>query len=138
MGWGRVGGVGSHVGGCVQRATRCGWERFARWAGVCCNRQGAPCNPISMHSPRMLFFYPRRRRIAQVYVTRGAVAALKKVDDPGLRLLGFKPLAALKDYHQLRNPTFVYPGRCVGGEGGDGWFGLPVCLSVRLSCSSKL
>lgn len=27
----------------------------------------------------------------------------------GLHVLGFKPLTSLKDYHQLREPTFVYP-----------------------------
>ena len=27
----------------------------------------------------------------------------------GIRLIGFKPLACLRTYHQLRNSSFVYP-----------------------------
>jgi Ku70/Ku80 beta-barrel domain len=27
----------------------------------------------------------------------------------GVHVLGFKPLASLSDYHQIREPTFIYP-----------------------------
>eukprot|EP00884_Botryococcus_braunii_P020491 jgi/Botrbrau1/7125/Bobra.0143s0005.1 len=34
---------------------------------------------------------------------------LKAVQQPGLHLLGFKPLSSLKDWHQLRTASFLYP-----------------------------
>ncbi|CAM6092560.1 unnamed protein product [Calypogeia fissa] len=34
---------------------------------------------------------------------------VKKVTNVQLQLLGFKPLECLKDYHNLRPPTFLYP-----------------------------
>lgn len=37
------------------------------------------------------------------------LSALKRVSSGHLRLLGFKPLSCLKDYHNLRPSTFVYP-----------------------------
>jgi hypothetical protein len=48
----------------------------------------------------------------QVYVSKQEVDQVKTSaqPDPGLVLLGFKPMTALKDFHQLRNSTFLYPG----------------------------
>ncbi|KAI0509778.1 hypothetical protein KFK09_010374 [Dendrobium nobile] len=37
------------------------------------------------------------------------LAEIKKVSDGHLHLLGFKPLDCLKDYHNLRPSTFIYP-----------------------------
>lgn len=37
------------------------------------------------------------------------IAEVKKVTPKDLKLLGFKPLACLKDYHNLRPATFLYP-----------------------------
>ena len=37
---------------------------------------------------------------AHVMMSRDVVAAVKAVMDPGLRLIGFKPRALLRDYHQ--------------------------------------
>ncbi|KAK8946268.1 ATP-dependent DNA helicase 2 subunit KU70 [Platanthera guangdongensis] len=37
------------------------------------------------------------------------LAEIKKVSDGHLHLLGFKPLDCLKDYHNLRPSTFLYP-----------------------------
>jgi hypothetical protein len=34
---------------------------------------------------------------------------VKRVSSHHLRLLGFKPLDCLKDYHNLRPSTFIYP-----------------------------
>lgn len=34
---------------------------------------------------------------------------LKRFDEPGLILIGFKPLAMLKKHHFLRPSLFVYP-----------------------------
>ena len=37
------------------------------------------------------------------------VAAIKKFDDPGVKLMGFKPKTALKIYHNIRSSYFVFP-----------------------------
>jgi hypothetical protein len=42
------------------------------------------------------------------------IQQVKKITNVQLQLLGFKPLACLKDYHNLRPPTFLYPDEEVG------------------------
>ncbi|XP_050230179.1 ATP-dependent DNA helicase 2 subunit KU70 [Mercurialis annua] len=37
------------------------------------------------------------------------LSEIKRISTGQLRLLGFKPLSCLKDYHNLRPPTFVFP-----------------------------
>jgi hypothetical protein len=37
------------------------------------------------------------------------LSEVKRVSSHHLRLLGFKPLDCLKDYHNLRPSTFIYP-----------------------------
>lgn len=37
------------------------------------------------------------------------VNAIKKFEDPGLYLIGFKPLKMLKIHHHVRPALFVYP-----------------------------
>jgi len=37
------------------------------------------------------------------------LSEIKRVASGHLRLLGFKPLSCLKDYHNLRPSTFLYP-----------------------------
>ncbi|KAB1213409.1 ATP-dependent DNA helicase 2 subunit KU70 [Morella rubra] len=44
------------------------------------------------------------------------LSEIKKVSTGHLRLLGFKPLSCLKDYHNLRPSTFVFPS-----DEGSGW-----------------
>lgn len=45
---------------------------------------------------------------------------LKRFDEPGLILIGFKPMVLLKKHHHLRPSLFVYPeeslvnGECIG------------------------
>jgi ATP-dependent DNA helicase 2 subunit 1 len=34
---------------------------------------------------------------------------IKSVEGPGMRLIGFKPLSALKDFHNYRTSYFTYP-----------------------------
>lgn len=42
---------------------------------------------------------------------------LKRFDEPGLILMGFKPLVMLKKHHYLRPSLFVYPEESlVNGE----------------------
>lgn len=37
------------------------------------------------------------------------LSEIKRVSNVQLRLLGFKPLDCLKDYHNLRPSTFIFP-----------------------------
>ena len=45
----------------------------------------------------------------KVVLSMDEVSDIKKISDFQLRLLGFKSLACLKPYHNLRPPTFIYP-----------------------------
>lgn len=40
---------------------------------------------------------------------RDEVDAIKKFDDPGLYLIGFKPMEKLKLHHHIRPAIFLYP-----------------------------
>lgn len=40
---------------------------------------------------------------------RDEVDAIKKFDDPGLFLIGFKPMEKLKLLHHIRPAVFLYP-----------------------------
>lgn len=46
----------------------------------------------------------------------------------GLRLLGFKPLAALRDFHQVRNPSFLYPDEALQSGATTAFVALHECL----------
>ena len=37
------------------------------------------------------------------------VDEIKKFDDPGLVLIGFKPMSKLKTHHHIRPAVFIYP-----------------------------
>ncbi|KAG2483770.1 hypothetical protein HYH03_017367 [Edaphochlamys debaryana] len=51
-----------------------------------------------------------RERMPKTLVDASDVAALTALADPGLTLLGFKPLACIKTHHQLAHaPTFLRP-----------------------------
>eukprot|EP00252_Welwitschia_mirabilis_P011453 TRINITY_DN25707_c0_g1_i1.p1 TRINITY_DN25707_c0_g1~~TRINITY_DN25707_c0_g1_i1.p1 ORF type:complete len:630 (-),score=139.97 TRINITY_DN25707_c0_g1_i1:36-1925(-) len=45
----------------------------------------------------------------KVRFTNNELSELKKVTNVSLRLLGFKPLSCLKEYHNLQPSTFLYP-----------------------------
>ncbi|XP_021522829.1 X-ray repair cross-complementing protein 6 [Aotus nancymaae] len=45
----------------------------------------------------------------QIILEKEETEELKRFDDPGLMLMGFKPLALLKKHHYLRPSLFVYP-----------------------------
>jgi len=40
---------------------------------------------------------------------RDEVDAIKKFDNPGLSLIGFKPMEKLKLHHHIRSAVFLYP-----------------------------
>jgi len=54
----------------------------------------------------------------QIVMEKDEVDEIKKFDDPGLVLMGFKPMDRLKLHHHLRPALFIYPeeeqisGRC--------------------------
>ncbi|XP_008313041.1 X-ray repair cross-complementing protein 6 isoform X1 [Cynoglossus semilaevis] len=58
---------------------------------------------------------PSEIKKAQVYgkkkivMERDEVDAIKKFDDPGLYLIGFKPMEKLKLHHHIRPAIFLYP-----------------------------
>uniref|UniRef100_A0A3P9KEP8 DNA helicase n=1 Tax=Oryzias latipes TaxID=8090 RepID=A0A3P9KEP8_ORYLA len=45
----------------------------------------------------------------QIVMERDEVDAIKKFDDPGLVLIGFKPMEKLKLHHHIRPSVFLYP-----------------------------
>ncbi|KAM9336207.1 X-ray repair cross-complementing protein 6 [Symphorus nematophorus] len=45
----------------------------------------------------------------QIVMERDEVDAIKKFDDPGLHLIGFKPMEKLKIHHHIRPSAFLYP-----------------------------
>uniref|UniRef100_A0A3Q4AJU1 DNA helicase n=1 Tax=Mola mola TaxID=94237 RepID=A0A3Q4AJU1_MOLML len=45
----------------------------------------------------------------QIVMERDEVAAIKKFEDPGLFLIGFKPMEKLKVHHHIRPSAFLYP-----------------------------
>ncbi|XP_015243035.1 PREDICTED: X-ray repair cross-complementing protein 6 [Cyprinodon variegatus] len=58
---------------------------------------------------------PSEMKKAQVYgrkqivMEKDEVDAIKKFDDPGLFLIGFKPMEKLKPHHHIRPSVFIYP-----------------------------
>ena len=42
------------------------------------------------------------------------VAEIKKFDEPGLLLMGFKPFGSIKRYFHIKPAQFIYPDETVG------------------------
>lgn len=57
-----------------------------------------------MHCPSICLYY-----VLQVTFTCEERQRIKAVCGTGLKLIGFKPLECLKDYHQITKSYFVYP-----------------------------
>lgn len=45
----------------------------------------------------------------KVEFTQGEMKRIKEFGEPELVLIGFKPIKALKPYHNIRSPYFIYP-----------------------------
>lgn len=45
----------------------------------------------------------------QIVMEKDEVDVIKKFSDPGLELIGFKPMERLKLHHHLRSAVFIYP-----------------------------
>jgi ATP-dependent DNA helicase 2 subunit 1 len=64
--------------------------------------------------PELRRYYPKPERnkvcrYPKVYVTPEEVRQIKGAGEGGMTLLGFKPLSCLKQHHQVRNCSFLYP-----------------------------
>uniref|UniRef100_A0A8C7A162 5'-deoxyribose-5-phosphate lyase Ku70 n=1 Tax=Neovison vison TaxID=452646 RepID=A0A8C7A162_NEOVI len=71
----------------------------------------------------------------QIVLEKEETEELKRFDEPGLILIGFKPLMMLKKHHHLRPSLFVYPEESLV----NGMVLRKLCMSVsrRLSLSSR-
>ncbi|XP_008304591.1 X-ray repair cross-complementing protein 6 [Stegastes partitus] len=69
----------------------------------------------TFHTQTGSLLLPSEIKKAQVYgnkqivMERDEVDAIKKFDDPGLFLIGFKPMEKLKLHHHIRPAVFLYP-----------------------------
>ncbi|XP_060950881.1 X-ray repair cross-complementing protein 6 [Limanda limanda] len=69
----------------------------------------------TFHTQTGSLLLPSDIKKAQVYgkkkivMERDEVDAIKKFDDPGLILIGFKPMESLKLHHRVRPSLFLYP-----------------------------
>ncbi|XP_010893805.2 X-ray repair cross-complementing protein 6 [Esox lucius] len=67
------------------------------------------------HTQTGSLLLPSDTKRAQVYASKQIVMekdevdVIKKFSDPGLELIGFKPMERLKLHHHLRSPVFIYP-----------------------------
>ncbi|KAK2820865.1 hypothetical protein Q5P01_023824 [Channa striata] len=69
----------------------------------------------TFHTQTGSLLLPSEIKKAQIYgkkkivMERDEVDVIKKFDDPGLFLIGFKPMERLKLHHHIRAAVFVYP-----------------------------
>lgn len=69
----------------------------------------------TFHTETGSLLLPSEIKKAQVYgkrqivMEKDEVDAIKKFDDPGLILIGFKPMEKLKRHHHIRPSVFIYP-----------------------------
>ncbi|XP_022054708.1 X-ray repair cross-complementing protein 6 isoform X2 [Acanthochromis polyacanthus] len=69
----------------------------------------------TFHTQTGSLLLPSEIKKAQVYgnkqivMEKDEVDAIKKFDDPGLLLIGFKPMEKLKLHHHIRPAVFLYP-----------------------------
>ncbi|CAG5910240.1 unnamed protein product [Menidia menidia] len=69
----------------------------------------------TFHTQTGSLLLPSEIKKAQVYgnkqivMERDEVDAIKKFDDPGMFLIGFKPMEKLKLHHHIRPSVFLYP-----------------------------
>lgn len=67
----------------------------------------------------------------KIVMERDEVDAIKKFDDPGLFLIGFKPMEQLKLHHHIRPAVFLYPEE-------DEVKGSSVCLCLVYFRSNRM
>jgi ATP-dependent DNA helicase 2 subunit 1 len=53
----------------------------------------------------------------KVMITPQEVKEIKKFDNVGMKLMGFKPMSKVKIYHNIKHSYFVYPDEArMGGS----------------------
>lgn len=95
--------------------------------------EGTRCNDL----------IPSTILVPQVYLEPHEIQSVKAAPPHTIRVLGFKSTSCLKEHHQLRSSSFVYPGEVVGekqrGEGDAKTVRhrlCGICWSLRLSVIS--
>uniref|UniRef100_A0A8C8JR45 DNA helicase n=1 Tax=Oncorhynchus tshawytscha TaxID=74940 RepID=A0A8C8JR45_ONCTS len=79
------------------------------------NNEPAHTKTCLYHTQTGSLLLPSDTKRAQVYAGRQIVMekdevdVIKKFSDPGLELIGFKPMERLKLHHHLRSALFIYP-----------------------------
>eukprot|EP00485_Elphidium_margaritaceum_P001641 CAMPEP_0202690952 /NCGR_PEP_ID=MMETSP1385-20130828/5809_1 /ASSEMBLY_ACC=CAM_ASM_000861 /TAXON_ID=933848 /ORGANISM="Elphidium margaritaceum" /LENGTH=693 /DNA_ID=CAMNT_0049346293 /DNA_START=27 /DNA_END=2108 /DNA_ORIENTATION=- len=78
-----------------------------------CSATGAKVDNFEQQVRTYHEYGPSKHR---VYFTRAEMNELKSFGAPSLTLMGFKPLARLKPYYQVKPAQFIYPDepRCIG------------------------
>eukprot|EP00271_Cylindrocystis_brebissonii_P013166 TRINITY_DN32781_c0_g1_i1.p1 TRINITY_DN32781_c0_g1~~TRINITY_DN32781_c0_g1_i1.p1 ORF type:complete len:644 (+),score=134.74 TRINITY_DN32781_c0_g1_i1:202-2133(+) len=71
-------------------------------ARICADTGSVISGPIQ----RALYYGSQQ---ATILFSPDEIKEVKKIEGTNLRLLGFKPLSCLKDYHNLAPPVFLYP-----------------------------
>ncbi|KAM7279221.1 hypothetical protein ACFE04_006355 [Oxalis oulophora] len=61
----------------------------------------------SLMNESLKYFYPYQSE--KIMFSAEELKEIKRIQTGHLRLLGFKPLSCLKDYHNLRPSTFIFP-----------------------------
>mmetsp|Transcript_28758 Transcript_28758/g.25875 ORF Transcript_28758/g.25875 Transcript_28758/m.25875 type:complete len:396 (+) Transcript_28758:39-1226(+) len=69
---------------------------------VVCQETGS-----TLHKDQVGFFHPLSDE--KVFFQKEDIAEIKKFDDPGIKLMGFKPKSRIKSYHNIRSSYFMYP-----------------------------
>ncbi|CAH2037265.1 unnamed protein product [Thlaspi arvense] len=64
---------------------------------------------IGLNSDELTEFMPSVGQNQNIMFTAAELSQVKKISTGHLRLLGFKPLSCLKDYHNMKPSTFLYP-----------------------------
>ena len=68
-------------------------------------RGPCPVSPSGVVSHPVLQSYGQK----QIVMEKDEVDSIKKFEDPGLHLIGFKPMDKLKLHHHIRPSVFLYP-----------------------------
>ncbi|WOK99403.1 ATP-dependent DNA helicase 2 subunit KU70 isoform X1 [Canna indica] len=65
----------------------------------------ADTGALIQEPPKLFHTYKNQK----ILFSMDQISEIKNISDSHLRLLGFKPLDCLKDYHNLRPSTFIFP-----------------------------
>ncbi|KAK1296249.1 ATP-dependent DNA helicase 2 subunit KU70 [Acorus calamus] len=94
-------------------------NKLKQWIPLCESERSFICADTGalLQEPANLVFPYKSKNIK---FSTEELSELKRVSSGHLRLLGFKPLSCLKDYHNLRPSTFIFPSDERGSSNGIG------------------